>query len=125
LVFFGCRHEARDFLYADEWGDPEIEKTLRGDDGGPAAHFVPVFSRDGGGGRYVSHAVRERSERVWHTLRRETCAVVVCGSAGAMPADVWESFVDVCVREGGMDEAQARMFLRRMDAKGAYVVETW
>jgi hypothetical protein len=29
------------------------------------------------------------------------------------------------VREGGMDDAQARAFLRRMDARGDYVVEAW
>ena len=87
--------------------------------------FVPVFSRDGNRKRYVSHAVRERSRSVWEILRRERSAIVVCGSSGAMPEDVHESLVDVCAREGGMDDAQARAFLRGMDARGGYVVEAW
>ena len=135
LVFFGCRHASRDFLYADEWAELERRGTLRGNEPNarssplpelPGAQmFVPVFSRDGHRKRYVSRAVRERSRSVWEILRRERSAIVVCGSSGAMPEDVHESLVDVCAREGGMDDAQARAFLRRMDARGGYVVEAW
>jgi NADPH-ferrihemoprotein reductase len=135
LVFFGCRHASRDFLYADEWAELERRGTLRGNEPNarssplpelPGAQmFVPVFSRDGHRKRYVSRAVRERSRSVWEILRRERSAIVVCGSSGAMPEDVHESLVDVCAREGGMDDAQARAFLRRMDARGDYVVEAW
>jgi sulfite reductase alpha subunit-like flavoprotein len=140
LVFFGCRHRSRDFLYADEWADLVRRGTLLGNDGAPAcgedsmandvgdtsdSMFTPVFSRDGERKRYVSHALRDDSRRVWDVLRRERAAVVVCGSTGAMPEDVHEALVDVCVREGGMDDAQARAFLRRMDARGDYVVEAW
>ena len=134
LVFFGCRHASRDFLYADEWADLVRRGTLRGNDGGACSedvgdgrdkNFVPVFSRDGDKKRYVSHALRDESRRVWDVLRRPRAAVVVCGSTGAMPEDVHEALVDVCVREGGMDDAQARAFLRRMDARGDYVVEAW
>ena len=132
LVFFGCRHASRDFLYADEWAELERRGTLRGNDANESSElpdadrmFVPVFSRDGHRKRYVSHAVRERSRSVWEILRRERSAIVVCGSSGAMPEDVHESLVDVCAREGGMDDAQARAFLRRMDARGGYVVEAW
>lgn len=130
LVFFGCRHASRDFLYADEWAELERRGTLRGNETLtlpelPDRMFVPVFSRDGNRKRYVSHAVRERSRSVWEILRRERSAIVVCGSSGAMPEDVHESLVDVCAREGGMDDAQARAFLRRMDARGGYVVEAW
>ena len=136
LVFFGCRHASRDFLYADEWAELERRGTLRGNESSFANEsselpndadrmFVPVFSRDGNRKRYVSHAVRERSRSVWEILRRERSAIVVCGSSGAMPEDVHESLVDVCAREGGMDDAQARAFLRRMDARGGYVVEAW
>ena len=135
LVFFGCRHASRDFLYADEWAELEKRGTLRGNESSanvssefpelPDRMFVPVFSRDGHRKRYVSHATRERSRSVWEILRRERSAIVVCGSSGAMPEDVHESLVDVCAREGGMDDAQARAFLRRMDARGGYVVEAW
>jgi len=139
LVFFGCRHRGRDFLYADEWADLVRRGTLRGNDGGACGEntmtndvgdtsdsmFTPVFSRDGERKRYVSHALRDDSRNVWDVLRRERAAVVVCGSTGAMPEDVHEALVFVCVREGGMDDAQARAFLRRMDARGDYVVEAW
>lgn len=133
-MFFGCRHASRDFLYADEWADLVRRGTLRGNDGGACSedvgdgrdkNFVPVFSRDGDKKRYVSHALRDESRRVWDVLRRPRAAVVVCGSTGAMPEDVHEALVDVCVREGGMDDTQARAFLRRMDARGDYVVEAW
>jgi sulfite reductase alpha subunit-like flavoprotein len=131
-VFVRCRHASRDFLYADEWAELERRGTLRGNDANESSElpdadrmFVPVFSRDGNRKRYVSHAVRERSRSVWEILRRERSAIVVCGSSGAMPEDVHESLVDVCAREGGMDDAQARAFLRRMDARGGYVVEAW
>ena len=134
LVFFGCRHASRDFLYAEEWAALAARGTLRGDRDDEGVDesvddlddaFVPVFSRDGDRKRYVSHAVRDRSKSVWDVLRRDRSAVVICGSSGAMPEDVHEALVDVCAREGGMDDAQARAFLRGMDARGGYVVEAW
>ena len=129
LVFFGCRHKDRDFLYAEEWAG--LGGVLRGDapDGGsdpgstPEGGFVPCFSREGKK-QYVSHAIRERAKNVWAFLKTGA-SVVVCGSAGAMPEDVFDSFVFVCQHEGGMDETQARAFLRKMDARGEYVVEAW
>jgi sulfite reductase (NADPH) flavoprotein alpha-component len=96
------------------------------DDGGsiPQGGFVPCFSRDKEK-EYVSHGIRANSKNVWAFLRASDCKIVVCGSAGDMPEDVLESFVFVCQLEGGMDETQARMFLRKMDARGQYVVEAW
>ena len=108
LVFFGCRHASRDFLYAEEWAALAARGTLRGDRDDEGVDesvddlddaFVPVFSRDGDRKRYVSHAVRDRSKSVWDVLRRDRSAVVICGSSGAMPEDVHESLVDVCARE--------------------------
>jgi len=51
--------------------------------------------------------------------------VFVAGSTGKMPEDVLDAFAHVACAEGGMDAAEAKRFLARMDATGRYSVEAW
>ena len=102
LVFFGCRREAGDYLYREEWealaadpvalvGHPEL-RTFANDeksDGSPPSGFevcsleggfVPAFSRDGDAKDYVQHRIASHAMRVWRMLRAGA-AVYVAGSA--------------------------------------------
>lgn len=47
------------------------------------------------------------------------------GNANRMPKDVRKAVLQVFMKEGGLDEAAASALLKRLDAKGRYIVETW
>lgn len=143
LVFFGCRREAGDFLYREEWealaadpvalvGHPEL-RTFANDEeydgkkfevcpleGG----FVPAFSRDGDAKDYVQHRIASHAMRVWRMLRAGA-AVYVAGSAAKMPQDVRETMEKVVEACGKVSIDDARAYVRGMENRGRYVVEAW
>lgn len=70
-LFFGCRSEAGDFLYADEWRQLVEEGVLA------ALHVA--FSRDGPHKRYVTHLIREQAAIVWQLLQQANpCTIASC-----------------------------------------------
>ena len=146
LVFFGCRREAGDFLYREEWealaadpvalvGHPELRTFANGEksDGSPPSGFevcsleggfVPAFSRDGDAKDYVQHRIASHAMRVWRMLRAGA-AVYVAGSAAKMPQDVRETMEKVVEACGKVSIDDARAYVRGMENRGRYVVEAW
>jgi sulfite reductase alpha subunit-like flavoprotein len=64
VLFFGCRHEAGDYLYRAEWGALEAEGLLA------AGGLVAAFSRDQASKVYVQHRIRERGAELWRLLEQ-------------------------------------------------------
>ena len=134
LVFFGCRGREKDYLYREEWeamgapgGALAGNVAAPGVGGGPEdprRWFVPAFSRDGPEKEYVQHRIRTDGGRVWKMLSAGA-RVVVAGSSESMPQDVREAFVDVLAAGSGASPEEAEARLRRMEARGEYVVEAW
>lgn len=134
LVFFGCRGREKDYLYREEWeamGAPggALAGTVAapGVGGGPEdprRWFVPAFSRDGPEKEYVQHKIRTDGARVWKMLSAGA-RVVVAGSSESMPQDVRGAFADVLAAGSGASPEEAEARLRRMEARGEYVVEAW
>ena len=134
LVFFGCRGREKDYLYREEWeamgapgGALAGNVAAPGVGGGPEdprRWFVPAFSRDGPEKEYVQHKIRTDGARVWKMLSAGA-RVVVAGSSESMPQDVREAFVDVLAAGSGASPEEAEARLRRMEARGEYVVEAW
>ena len=86
--------------------------------------FVAAFSRDEPGA-YVQDRIRAHAGRVWAFLS-SGASVFVAGSSGTkMPEDVRDAFVDAMRTAGGISDEEAKAALRRMDARGKYVVEAW
>ena len=86
--------------------------------------FVAAFSRDEPGA-YVQDRIRAPAGRVWAFLS-SGASVFVAGSSGTkMPEDVRDAFVDAMRTAGGISDEEAKAALRRMDARGKYVVEAW
>ena len=61
-LYFGCRNEAGDFLYRDEW------QALKS--GGALGSVVTAFSRDQECKVYVTHRLREHGNQVWQLLQQ-------------------------------------------------------
>ena len=75
MLFFGCRHEAQDFLYADELRQAEAEGYL--------THLVTAFSRDQAHKVYVQHRIKEHQQFIWEVMENNGL-IYVCGYASSL-----------------------------------------
>lgn len=119
-LFFGCRYEAKDFHYGDEWRAAAASGALT---------LLTAFSRDkprpNGGKWYVQHRIAEAGAAVAEAILVRGARVYVSGSAQSMPADVRAAIRGVLVEHGGMVEAEAERYVKGMEREGRYAVEAW
>lgn len=125
-LYFGCRHERKDFLFGAEWraGLPD------GVDSVPLIDMLhTAFSRDnpeGGGRIYVQHRMCEQAGRVWAMLSPSAGGCIyVAGSASGMVKGVREALLEVFTKLGGLTAADALKYLRLMERQGRYQCEAW
>ncbi|KAI1538535.1 CysJ Sulfite reductase alpha subunit flavoprotein [Pyrenophora tritici-repentis] len=80
ILFFGCRKQSEDFMYAKEW---EQYKDIMGDN----FEMHTAFSRDGPNKVYVQHKLEEAGEEV-NRLLEQKAYFYVCGDAAHMAREV-------------------------------------
>ena len=116
LLFFGCRHPRRDFLY---------ESELRDFDARGIARLIPGFSRCDDRPRcYVQNSIVENAGVVWDLVRQEA-NIYVCGDASRMAPDVRAAFRSVYQTKNGADAAAADAWLNDLVLDQRYVEDVW
>ncbi|KAK9839678.1 hypothetical protein WJX81_005476 [Elliptochloris bilobata] len=118
LLFFGCRREAADFYFRDEWPALAAAGALAPDG------LVTAFSRDQPAKVYVGQRIREHGARVW-ALLQQGAVVFVSGAAQRMPQDVAAAFQAVATEHGGLAPADAARYVRQLALLQRYFVEAW
>ena len=116
VLIFGCRNQAADYFYQDEWRTL-VEQI-------PLAVFT-AFSRDQDHKFYVQDVIRQQASSVHRLLVELGGVVYVCGSSGKMPKAVRAALADVFRKEGNIDERAAEKYLESMEKEGRYQQETW
>ena len=116
MLFFGCRNEAADYFYQEEWADLKSRMPLE---------VHAAFSRDRPQKVYVQDLIRQRSESVYILLHQANGLVYVCGSSGKMPQAVRTALIDVLRERGSMGQDGAEKYLEDMEKEGRYKQETW
>lgn len=134
VLYFGCKDEKCDYLYADELKKFQDEGTLT------ALHIA--FSRPGfnhtakkgtpssaGAGAakvYVQHLMREAGKRaeLWELIHGRGAHVYVCGGT-SMGSDVGRALLEVVQHEGGQSVGDADKYVATLKAQGRYVQELW
>ena len=116
LLFFGCRHPDKDFLYRAELAAWESEGVVE---------VISCFSKpdDANKGRHVPDALWEHRERVWE-LFREGANVYTCGSAarlGSSSAAMWRRIYG---EKMGKSEMEAYEWLDRIKNE-RYISDVW
>ena len=110
-LFFGDQHEASDFLFRDE---------LRGWLGsGVLSRLDLAFSRDGTKKVYVQDRMAEHAAELWRWFQDGAC-FYVCGDASRMARDVDATLRRIAMREGRLDEDQAREWMAALGKQGRY-----
>ena len=106
LLFFGCRHPDRDYLYRTELAAWEREGVVE---------VIPCFSKPGGGqkGRHVPDALWEDRERVWDLFNNEGRSYL-CGCAAKLGRRSAQRCRRIWREKTGKSEAEAEVWLEEV-----------
>jgi cytochrome P450/NADPH-cytochrome P450 reductase len=115
LLFFGCRHPEKDFLYADE---------LKAFAESRIAELYTAFSRAEGPKIYVQNLVAAERQRVW-SLIEQGAIIYVCGDGGKMEPGVKAALVAIYRERSGADAEAAQRWIDDLGAKNRYVLDVW
>ncbi|KAI9905553.1 hypothetical protein PsorP6_013680 [Peronosclerospora sorghi] len=116
-LYFGCRHESKDFLYGDE---------LRGFvSSGDLTELHTAFSRDQDHKIYVQTRLVENKEAIFDFIINGDGCIYIAGSAKRMPSDVYEVFRDILRSVGNISLSSAEKVMKTLARKKRYVVESW
>ena len=116
-LFFGCRHEHRDFLYRDELQRLETDGTL--------SRLFTAFSRDSDAKVYVQQRMLEWGEQLCDLLLVKKGHLFVCGDGAQMANDVNAAIVSIISSVRQVDETTARKCVAALKVEGRYRTEVW
>lgn len=103
LLFFGCRHPEKDFLYRTELERWERQGVVR---------VIPCFSKpaDGSVGRHVSDGLWEHQKWVWEMFCKGA-HIYTCGSAARLGRSAGATWRRIWRENTGKTEAEAHEWL--------------
>ncbi|KAK3323422.1 NADPH-cytochrome P450 reductase [Cercophora scortea] len=117
ILFFGCRKESEDFMYADEWKEA---KAVLGD----KLEIVTAFSRDGPKKVYVQHRLKEKAKEVNELLEKKAY-FYVCGDAANMAREVNTVLGQILAEQRGIPETKGEEIVKNMRAANQYQEDVW
>lgn len=116
ILFFGCRHPEKDYLYK-----AELEKAK---EDGVLTDLCVAYSRVPGQPKvYVQQLVEQQAERMWNLIEKGAY-IYVCGGT-AMGRDILDVFRKLVAKYGGYSDADAETFVDRLIRQNRYVQELW
>ncbi len=146
MVFFGCRHRSKDFLFRDAFltmcdsddflassestvtsNETDARGNVQLHDANRRARLHVAFSRDQPQKVYVQHKLAEHADSVWRILdpARGNGRIVISGSSQRMPQDVLSVLKRIAVLKGKMSQQEAERFFKGLQRRGKYVLEAW
>lgn len=114
-LFFGCRHEKQDFLYADRLKELVESEHLKVD---------TAFSRDTLKKVYVQHRMKENAKELWD-LVEDGAHLYVCGDGGKMADDVDSALRRIIQEHGSMSEDEAKSYVEELSESKRYQRDVW
>jgi homodimeric pyruvate:ferredoxin (flavodoxin) oxidoreductase len=115
-LFYGCRHKAKDYCFADELEDWEKRGLI--------THLRPAFSRDQKEKIYVQTRMNEVPEDLYGELVTKKGYFYLCGQAGQLEVDVQNAIKKAIKHGGGTDEEVEAEFAKMVD-EGRYNLELY
>ncbi|XP_036266097.1 methionine synthase reductase isoform X3 [Pipistrellus kuhlii] len=122
-LFFGCRHQERDYLFREELRHFHERGIL--------THLKVSFSRDSPAGKeqapvkYVQDNIQLHSKQVARLLLHENGYIYVCGDAKNMARDVNDTLVEIISKEVGVDKLEAMKTLATLKEEKRYLQDVW
>ncbi|XP_042662576.1 methionine synthase reductase [Tyto alba] len=121
-LFFGCRHQDRDYLFKDE-----LKRFL---ENGTLTHLKVCFSRDSSAAevappKYVQDVIRLYAAEVARVLLRERGYFYVCGDKKHMADGVSDAVVDILSMEMEADKLEGMKILAMLREAKRYLQDVW
>lgn len=110
-LFFGDQHEKTDFLYADEFKKAVADGSLN--------RLDCAWSRDQAQKVYVQDKMLANAPELWSWLQNGA-SFYVCGDAKRMAKDVDAALHQIAREQGGLDEAGAVEFVKKLKKDKRY-----
>ncbi|XP_010181410.1 PREDICTED: methionine synthase reductase, partial [Mesitornis unicolor] len=121
-LFFGCRHQDRDYLFKDE-----LRYFL---ENGTLTHLKVCFSRgfstaEVAPPKYVQDVIRLHAKEVARVLLKERGHFYVCGDKKHMADGVSDAVVDILSMEMEVDKLEAMKTLAMLREEKRYLQDVW
>ncbi|CAJ1082288.1 methionine synthase reductase isoform X2 [Xyrichtys novacula] len=120
-LYFGCRHQNRDFLFREELEGFVSSGTL--------SHLKVCFSRDGQGEdgrpRYVQDNLLINRQHVMDVLLKQKGCLFVCGDAKNMAKDVNDTLIEMIKTELQVDQLDAMKTVAGLREEKRYLQDIW
>ncbi|XP_050748433.1 methionine synthase reductase isoform X2 [Gymnogyps californianus] len=121
-LFFGCRHQDRDYLFKDE-----LRCFL---ENGTLTHLKVCFSRDSSTAevappKYVQDVIRLYAKEVARVLLKERGYFYICGDKKHMADGVSDAVVDILSMEMEADKLEAMKTLAMLREAKRYLQDVW
>lgn len=117
MLFFGCRHKDKDFLYHDDLSELETSEVL--------TTLDIAFSRMGPEKVYVQDRLERRAEEVADVIKNGG-NFYVCGDGGGMAQGVHAAFAKILIErccDGNTEEG--KVLLQQLIEDHRYVRDIW
>jgi len=116
LLFFGCRHPDKDYLYKDELEEMSRKGILR---------VFPAFSRlEGKGKYYVQDSIWDNRDAFWEFMHKNGVAYI-CGDGERMVPGVRKKIIKIYQEKTGESAEHGEEWLSELTNKGKYIVDMW
>jgi len=115
LLFYGCRHRERDFLYAEEWATWERDGALR---------VFTAFSQDREEPLQLTQRMLENGALLWQHMQAGH-PFYVCGDAPGMAAEVEQALLEIVRTHGDRSPGEAEAQLEQMRSRGSLQMDVW
>ncbi len=115
-LFFGDQHYSTDFLYQSEWQNYLNEGIL--------TKLDVAFSRDQKEKIYVQNRMLENSRELFAWLEKGAY-FYVCGDATHMANDVDDALHDIIEKEGGLEQEDAKAYVKKLKDEKRYLRDVY
>jgi sulfite reductase alpha subunit-like flavoprotein len=133
FVYFGCRYQHKDHIFAEEWSKRVKDGVIQ--------RYSVAFSRDSAlskervelesnvfisGGNYVDSHLLADKILIAKSLLEDGGTIMIAGSnRTGMPKRVRDAIESILVSERNLTQEEAKTFIRRLEAERRFQVEVW
>ncbi|KAH8728639.1 hypothetical protein GQ44DRAFT_701743 [Phaeosphaeriaceae sp. PMI808] len=117
VLFFGCRKQSEDFMYANEW--KQYQEAL-----GDKFEMHTAFSRDGPKKVYVQNKIEEYGEEL-NKLLEQKAYFYVCGDAAHMAREVNTLLGKIISKYRNVSDTKGEEIVKAMRASNQYQEDVW
>eukprot|EP00112_Aurelia_sp_Birch-Aquarium-sp1_P014105 Seg3019.3 transcript_id=Seg3019.3/GoldUCD/mRNA.D3Y31 product="Methionine synthase reductase" protein_id=Seg3019.3/GoldUCD/D3Y31 len=121
VLFYGCRHKERDFLYREKM-ENFVEKSV-------LTKLLVSFSRDEGqeesAPRYVQDNIKLHQDYIIPLIVEKGAIVYICGDAKNMARNVHQTFIDLLQSNQNMSQMEAMAYLKKLRDEKRYLEDIW